>query len=576
MEMKAIMYNTKLFKKTLGEKKSWALLTGLILAIILFMIPLLLETSISDGFIITGSFVVTVITVISTLIDFNYLHDARKFSYYSSKPINKLQRMNQVFLVNLTFAMVFQGILMVLTVILDFDLQYIFAPIIPSTLVLILLVGVGSQLSGHTVFAALATAFNYLLPLILYGILNLSLVLIQSVTQPYNVSLVVTDFLNKYINLEFIYFFEAANEAGLGYYIYVFALVAGLYLYNLQLLRTRENEKIGNFIVYKKYEYFVAMIFSLILPFMFIYAMPRGNTGLRMITFVMLASLVYYVASIIMEKTFKLEFKSYKFLATYLACFLILVYSIGFVTNKADQSLPEADEIESVMVSSRSQFYKHYGESTSITRIEDKDYMAYGVDFYTSPEAIESVLKVNEGIVDGKGLPNYFDLNIIYKLKDGSYVRRYYSIFDGEGEFVGDINQSSYALGLYELIRTDEYKAGQYPLVYDHDLIEGSEISFLNIQVQGEDHILSLDQAMLEELQDHLKADLESLEKASLQVPMTYDAIEGAYYGKYYSYGQGFFASLSVTQYLKEDVYFDVYDNFVHTVAFILEAIENQ
>lgn len=478
METKSIMYNPKLLIQHLKEKKNWAFLTSLILLIAVIVMPLLLETDIHESFVVVGIVVVFIVTLVNCFIDFNYLHDSKKFGYYMSKPMNHVQRLHLNLLTNGIFAGFFMTLLVIFSLVNDLDVQAMFLPAISWLLILMFLTALSSYLCGNTIFAGLSTGFNFILPLFVYAILQFSVSLVTSITRPYNMSLVMDYFMNKYYQLDVIYFIKFANDFNIIYVVYLCLLLLGIYTLTRHLILKRENEKIGQFIVFRGFERFIAVMFSLVVPFIFTAAMPSNSFVLKTIAYVLLGSLTYYVASIILEKSFKLSKKSFKVLIVFMSIFLSLIFIISFYIKTFNDEVPEFDDLKSVLITNNGNFYNE-DEYLSIVELNSENYGDFNLVAYESEASIKAILKIHEWILEKKSGNLYSDVNIIYEFKDGSYDKNFYYVRN----YGDELDDAMYQEGVYELIDSLEYKMMKFPFVYDDAFAEdfvGGVLSYVD------------------------------------------------------------------------------------------------
>jgi hypothetical protein len=98
MEQKNTMKNNNLnlLIYNLNEKKNWFLVSVAIMIITLVIMPVILGSGINQNIIIVGMLEIATLLFLNALIDFSYLHDNRKLTYYVSKPSTRMERVNSL------------------------------------------------------------------------------------------------------------------------------------------------------------------------------------------------------------------------------------------------------------------------------------------------------------------------------------------------------------------------------------------------------------------------------------------------------------------------------------------------
>lgn len=571
MEMKSIIFSKELLVEKILDKKHWLALTSLILVILIGVIPPLAEMDVHDEHIISGILVVMAITMINCLIDFNYLHDSKKFAYYMSKPVNDVQRLHLTLISNVVFATFFMAILSFVGYIYGCDILMIMRAGISCLMVLIFLSAAGSYLCGNTIFAGLATGFIFLLPVFLYGIIQFAVSLVSSIVDPYNSQLIMDYIMNKYYNMGIIYFIDYGEGFNILSLLYLVVLLVAIYVFNRFLIDKRLNERIGQFIVFKSFERFVAMMFSLVVPFLFILAFGRNDLGPKLIAFVILGSLTYYVASIILEKSFKLSRQTYKILGLGMGSFLALVFVIGFGLSTVDDEVPNLEDIKSVVITENSHFWS-FGHEASVLYIEADDYETYGVQSYSSTDAIEAILDIHRWIIEGDNSVIYSDVNIIYEYKDGSYDRNYYRLVGDDAP--GD--NSLYLKGNKALRQSLEYKVSRMPFIYDPTYASQFEVGIANLQ-QGEEVItINLDHKDILGLHKVIQMDKEASFEVDGGMPYPIWDDYFLYSSNHYYYNnKDDIGGVKLYSDQGNEEAIDVYLNDHHTVAYLLGLVND-
>lgn len=576
MATKSILYNKNILFKHLKEKKHWALLTTLVLIITVLVLPMLLETEIREEVIAIGIVEVFIVVIVNCLIDFNYLHDHKKFSYYTSKPMNAFQRLHMVMISNVLFASFFMAILMVVAGLNGIDIETMFVSSYPWLLVFIFLTGLSSYLTGNTIIAGLSTVFNFLLPLIVVGILQFAVSLVADMSHPYNVQMVMDYIMEHIYKLDVIYFIKYVDQGiDIFYFVYLIGLLTGIYLLTRHFIKKRKNENIGEFVVFKGYENFVAMIFSLLVPFIFTSIMPSNNFVLKLIAFVILGSLTYYIATIILEKSFKISKLSYKVFAVFMSLFILTVIGIGSFLTYFNDQVPAIDDIDQVLITNTSWFFSESKErGTDIQEINRDNYQEYNVNAFETDQALEGIQKIHQGILKGATSQFSENINIIYFMKDGSEIRRYFTLRGHDG----DSNSFLFKEGIDQWMTSQEYKEKHMPFVFDDAYAESFENELLRVNYENEDHNFILEAEVLQDLREALAKDINmSLEDIGYDnlwhifSPNNYMLASG---DKPTVEATGIWLNISNNQ--NKEVSFDVLDQYHNTRALIQRLIENK
>ena len=575
MATKSILYNKNILFKHLKEKKHWALLTTLVLIITVLVLPMLLETEIREEVIAIGIVEVFIVVIVNCLIDFNYLHDHKKFSYYTSKPMNAFQRLHMVLISNVLFASFFMALLMVVAGVNGIDIETMFISSFPWLIVFIFLSGLSSYLTGNTIIAGLSTVFNFLLPLILVGILQFAVSLVADMSHPYNVQMVMDYIMEHIYKLDVIYFIKYVDQGvDIFYFAYLLGLLTGIYLLTRHFMKKRKNENIGEFVIFKGYENFVAMIFSLLVPFIFTSIMPSNNFVLKLIAFIILGTLTYYIATIILEKSFKISMLSYKVFAIFMTLFIITVIGIGTFLTYFNDQVPAIDDIDRVLITNTSWFFSESKErGTDIQDVNIDNYQEYNVNVYETDQALEGIQKIHQGILKGATSQFSENINIIYFMKDGSEIRRYFTLRGHDG----DSNNFLFKEGIDQWIASQEYKEKKMPFVFDDTFARKYEDGFLTVNYENEKHNFILETSLFEELRTVLASDInESLKDVN------YDDMWGIFSSNNHMLPGGdkptmevtrIWLSISNNQY--KEVSFDVLDQYHNTRTFIQRLIDN-
>ncbi len=485
MEQKNIKPN-QLLIHTLKDKKNWAMLTLAILLVTVIIIPMLVrstigyESGIHEGFVGVGLFFVVLIVLVNCLIDFNYLHDARKFGYYASKPMSAIKRINQIIISNFMFGMTFILMLFVVSIINGHDLSMYYIIPIAWMSILILLSALGSLLSGNTIIAAITTIFNFLLPLVFLGVVYFAVTVVSDITIGFSVNQIMDFILTNIYKLELIYMVEYAETFSFMFFIVL--LIECLLIYSVirWTLTHRKNERIGEFIIFRGYKYFVALMFSVLVPYLFTSMFDTHDFLMKLITFIILGSLTYYVALVILDKSFKLKKVAFKLLIGFMSLFIIIVSVAGFSVKTIEKNLPEMDAVEKVFLSNSNGFYMGEWpkqEYVGLGSITGNKIETYNLPTYQSDDAIRKIITLHEALIENPETGYYGYFNVVYFLKDGSVMKRFYELRP-----TGGVVNQDFEAALNDLVRTDGNKEVMFPFIYDEKVRAKYSSITLNVQ----------------------------------------------------------------------------------------------
>lgn len=530
MEMKNILPSKNLIIHHLKEKKNWFVLTSLILIITVLILPLLLDTEIEEGIIAIGIFEVFVIAGVNCLIDFNYLHDSRKYGYVLSKPIGSVKQLNLVLLINVIFSFTFMGVLAIIGAISGIEVLEFFLPTCSWLLVLIFLCGYSSHLSGNTIIAGIASLFNFAVPLFVLGVIYFAMDIVSNMVNGFNVTLLLDYVVEHIYRLDIIYFIKFVDYPNWPlYFAYLIGLLFGIYMLTIYAIDKRKNEYIGDHIVFKTYKYFVALLVSLLIPFVFIQVMNNNGFVAKLIAFLLLGSISYYVTLVILEKSFKLQKKAYKILAVFMAIFFTIVLIAGFSVKHFESKIPDLEDIEAVvMTDSTWVYFDKLDKSISVINLSYEDALAYNVSMYEDEKNIKLITDIHRSILENDNYQYYANVNIIYYLKNGKQVKRYFRLepndrqpFNTELDDIAEIFEE-----------TDEFKSFVMPYVYDEKYAQ----NFIDGQIWvdtsiGQKHLL-----ITPELNEGLRIAIEKDIEEAVKNPTSFHSLNyDSHYGYYNS-----------------------------------------
>lgn len=475
-----------LFIHALKEKKKWAILTSAVLIVTVMILPILMDVSLNEGFLAFGIFEISIIVIVCTLMDFNYLHDARKFGYYKSKPYREKNRMHGILISNLIFALVFFLALFIIGLVSGVNnLDELF--IVPAAWLIVALghVALSSYLSGNTIIAALSAAFTFGLPLMIVGVIYYAMNIVSNMAIGFNVSIIMTFIIEHVIKLELIYFVQFFNDFTWLYFLVLAGQVGILYLATLWAMKHRKNERIGEHIVYRGYKYFIAMMFSVMTPFLFVNIWDSDGYVEMLIAFVILGALTYYIALVILDKSFKIKQVAVKVLAVFMCAFVVIIVVAGGILSLVANDVPEAEDIKAVFITEYQDVFvgSKNLKFVPVNSLTYEDIGKYGLPTYTSSESIDLIIDLHEEILEDRAF-NYKTIHMLYFLKDGSTVKRYYQLDQRSGNINEDL-----ATIMSALIKTPDNSRMRYPYFFDQNFkkhMRNLQVKYYHGQKDGE------------------------------------------------------------------------------------------
>jgi len=466
MEQKSTTSNrTKnLLMQNIKEKKHWALLTLVVLLVTVVVLPMMMEQDISEEFIALGIFEVFVVIFINCLIDLNYLHDSRKFGYYLSKPFGLEKKLNTVLLANGLFAFVFLSGLFLVSAVMGLYLDDLFIIPVSWMIYMIFVIGLASHISGNTIIAGILSLFIYGLPVLILGVIYYATSFVGDLAAGLNVNVIMDYILGNIYRLDVIYLIKYLDSFSIGYFVVLLLVSVILYSLTRWVIKHRRNERIGEFIMFRGFKYFVAVIISVMVPFMFSSILSNSNILAMVLSFIILGGLTYYVALVVLDKSFRIRPKAIKVLVVFMSIFLVIVLVSGVMVTNIQGKTPDIDKIKGVYISTSSYVYlpDKNNSNINIRHLEYDDIEKYDLPIYTSKEAKEIIIDLHKSIVEGHSFNHYIDINIIYFMENGARIKRFFSL-----EYYGNGEGSEIEKNIKKLMKTEDNKFIRFPLFYD-------------------------------------------------------------------------------------------------------------
>lgn len=516
MEQKNIKHRNflNLLLNSLIEKRNWFILSMAILITTVLIVPILIVSDINETNIIVGIVEVFIIVFLNCIIDLSYLHDIKKYSFYLSKPNSEKDKINLFLVNNILFALINILPLWIFSIIMDFDTVEIFTVAFPWLIIGIFVAALSGVLSGNSIISGIDTIFNFILPLLLLGVIYFALNIVEKLVIGFNTDILMENFINQIYRIDYLYFIKfVENSNWLLYVILLLLIFTIIYLLTMKLLKKRKNEKIGQFIVYDGYKNFIALLASALVPFLFSTITRNSNFIGLLFSFLILGSLTYYVAMAIFEKTFRLNKKVFKLLAIFMTLFIGFVLASGLVTKQYENKIPDISEIEGIIINGNQGIYiQEKEEYVNISDMELSFEKYDDVVIYKSDKAKKAILDIHKAILEDNSYERYLNLNIIYFLKDGIKFKRYYQL--GENRYYEPvysedekekITNDKLNNAARRLEVTDEFKEEVLKFIYNDNYSEG----FHNKKITLNNTIVRFTKEDIIDLRNALKKDVE-------------------------------------------------------------------
>lgn len=511
-----------LLLSSLKEKRNWFFVSLIIMLVTLVLIPIILGFKVTEGILIAGILEIAFLLFVSALIDFSYLHDSRKLTWYMSKPVSKMQRVNTLILSNLVFL---ASLLLLLFAIGFFSvtnikfeyIRDIYLVGFPWLLIELFVIALSSLLTGNTIAAGIASVVNFTMPLSLLAIINYGFNVIGHFAAGFNPRILFNNFVEKFYKIDAIYFVKYVNDNFSPIYFLILAVwLLVFYGLSIFIAKRRKNERTGDFVVVDGYKYLVALLLASLVPIGFSAIFYENSIAEKLLSFVILFGLTYYLINAVLEKSFKLKSFAVKLSVAFILVFLTFVGISNITAGKFVSKLPQIDEVEAVYLDRSTYIYsQEYRTGWNIYNISLKELEEKtDVALYRDRENIENIINFHKEATEEQDYYYSADFNIVYFYKDGQTLSRYYKFKKEDGTYT---EKDKY---LSEIIKSDEFKINKMPFIYDENYLKDRKIRNLSIyyeRMDPKDKYISdnLDiyenQIDLDLIREYLKKDLSQL-----------------------------------------------------------------
>ncbi|MDP3386441.1 MAG: hypothetical protein Q8S24_04340 [Eubacteriales bacterium] len=475
----------------LKEKRSWFLVSFLILFITVIIIPIITGSRIQEGHIVVGMVEVFFLVFINCMIDFSYMHDGRKLAYNISKPITDLQKINVTIITNMVFTAVLVAVLFITSMFIKtsyMDIGELFIVTVPWLITGIFTAAISGVLTGNSISGSLATIINFTLPLSFLAIINYFFRIVEDIAIGFNADILFNTFVENYYRIDILYFVKYVEDGfDFTYFIVLAAVLVILYGLIYVLTKRRKHERAGELVVSDGYKSFISIIIASLVPIAFSSIFYNVGFSGRIITFVILFALAYYLINAVLEKSFRLNRYTIKLFAGFMVFFALFIIIADFATNQFEGRLPVASEISSVYIGSNTWIYSQETDESEFegrqiySATEEFMKKADNVILYEDQETIQAIIDVHREII--KNQDYYYNMSFViaYYYNDGEILYRYYNLLE-KSDYDGQKDAF-----VKELMNTSDFKLKRMPFVYDDNYLTGSEKPSITIHYEGKD-----------------------------------------------------------------------------------------
>jgi len=504
----------KLLINSLKNKKSWFLLSTVIILVTTLLIPYILKAN-EKFFIIFGIVEIFAIVFLNCLTDNSFLHNDSKLAYYKSKPVSFGEQIS----INIISNIVFTGFLLALIALsvviqrMDYKIFDLFKFIIPWLVAGIFLASLSSILTGNTLMAGVMTIFNFCLPLIIYLIILFVFTILENIIAGFSADVLMNYFVNTVYKLEYIYFVEYADKS----IDYIYILLLGIILIGIALLickciKRRKNENTGNFIVFDGYKYFVSVLASLIIPAAFSVMAYDNNISSKIAVSVLMAVLSYYIIIAVIEKSFKISKLSIRVFVASMAVFVAVTGGTVAFANQYKNAVPDAENVKMAYVGNDRWIFNYINELSNDELNSEESLLKWqnsnGIVVFTEKESIKNITSLHKELVSNQNYSrDYYMNNIVisYLMNDGSVIIRDYKLKGTDGDDSSNAKKDEIA---YKIINSEEMKKSKYYYLYDEENYNSDNL-YCYVSYTDKDGI-PIDNINIDEIREYLIKDIDA------------------------------------------------------------------
>lgn len=505
---------TGLIIHSLKSKKNWFLLNIAICIVVAIVLPILFDSA-YEFFSASALFIASVIILISTFSDLIFLHDDRKISYYLSKPISLIKKINislisNIIFCTITFLITFliassSGAILSNVKYMEFVDKYLsYIHVMYAWLmVLIFVITFSSELTGNTTVSVLVSLFNFTLPLILYFITSYIFYILDSVITGISTDIMSQIFLENILPLEKIYFIDygANGNIDIFFFIRLIAFCAVIYIATIFFAKKRKNENTGDFIVHSSFKYFMSLFASLIAPMFITMVMVGSNLITLVIVLVILSMLSYYILISAFNKSFRISVHALKIYIPFIIVIIMSIFTSSFIINKKSEYVPAESDVKAVYIGDgmsyledakllkKSSYRWNSLFKSGYEDVKNNDSLV----ILHEKESIKKVIELQQTLMNDELTQSYREFHIIYYLNSGKKVVRTYRLPDNYKEEFDEYDILVYKK-LMELARMEEFIRDRYKVFLDENYI--NNVRFNNVYIysnEGTKTLLNFD-----------------------------------------------------------------------------------
>lgn len=494
----------KLVIHSLKSKKNWFLLNLAITVIITIIMPTLFRDN--YGFFSAFTmFITTGLILISNFRELSFVHDDRKISYYLSKPISLMNKVNVALISNV----IFTTLVFLLTFAISSLSGAIFSAMDPanalekfkyfdfiknnlsfadamyaSLIILSFVITLSSILTGNGTVSVFVTMFNYAMPIILLLIITFVCNIIDNTITGMSTEAMVQSFVDRFLPIDKIYLFDYASTKTIDvfYFLRLIAHFVVTYILAIFAVKTRRNERTGDFIIHNGFKYFMSIFASLLLP-MFVTSNMRNYDIITISTvLVLLSALSYYILISAFNRSFKISKQALQIYIPFIIIFTASIFISSSILKVRAAFIPDASDVKAVYIGSHTSYLKNakYLQATDdkwdslikakYDEIKDNDSLI----ILQEKDSIKKVSKLQKALMN-KSEENYYrNFKIIYFLNNGKKIVRTYAMpYDYEEDDVKDET--------IDIARTEEFIQKKFKVFCDENYI--NNVKFKNVFV---------------------------------------------------------------------------------------------
>jgi hypothetical protein len=454
--------------------------------------------------------------IVSNFKELSFLHDDRKISYYLSKPISMMNKINVALISNAIFTTVVFLLTFAISSLIgaafsandpanvlegfryfefvDNSLMFVkslYAWLMTIGFVIIL----SSALTGNDTISVFVTILNYAMPAILFLIITFICNILDNSIAGVSAEVMIQSFVDKFLPLEKIYFADYFLKKAIDivYFIRLAIYFGIVYILTIFAVRTRKNERTGDFIVHNGFKYFISILVSLLLPMFVTSNMRNYDLYTVVAVLVLLSALSYYILISVLDRGFRISKQAIQIYVPFIIIFVASIF-IGSVALKARTAfIPDTSDIKAVYVGSNTSYLKNakYLRKTenkwdslikaNYDDVKDND----SILVLQEMDSIDKVIKLQKSLMNRKEEANYYsNLYIIYYLDNGKKIIRSYNV-------PYDYEEYSVLKEISDLARTEEFIQKRFKVFYDEEYI--NNVKFSNVYAYSNGQQQNLD-----------------------------------------------------------------------------------